>query len=553
MKIEIINKTVEQFCKEYIGKKFHALLCDPPYELGFMGKHWDRSGIVFKPETWAMLAQHLHPGAFGFSFASSRGWHRLACAIEDAGNVFHPSVFMAGWSAGSGFPKATRISNQIDKNAKVEKPKIKLPYSSNMLYQSNGKNSRPWLDRAQKLGYHEKESNEPVTDLAKTWSGHRYGLQALKPALEPILCWQKPYEGKAVDSITKTGAGALNVDEGRVGKPFDGKRPLYKLTSKGAKGGAWSNKEAPKMQRLDGEAYGNPLGRWPANLVLSHSPDCTPKKCVEGCAVEMLDRQSGETSGSDRPRNNKARPASVAKGAEYDRISYGFSDTGGASRFFFNADYLHEKIEFSEVVEQQIANADPIKYQAKAGRSEREAGLIHNIPCIHCKDLHTDKHITHNGKKVYNIALAGSDGIPTIDEINSMWKSYKRNNRQSELPKWMLSDCNRCDHPTVKPISLAQHLATLLLPPIEYSPRRILIPFSGSGSEIIGAMLAGWDEIVAVEMEPEYVEIAQERVAWWQNIYEKLGAQGVKDILEKFAKEEPEEVREAKKKQMDLF
>ena len=100
---------------------------------------------------------------------------------------------------------------------------------------------------------------------------------------------------------------------------------------------------------------------------------------------------------------------------------------------------------------------------------------------------------------------------------------------------------------------MTQYLATLLLPPVEYSPRRILIPFSGSGSEIIGAMLAGWDEIVAVEMEPEYVEIAQARVAWWQNIYEKLGAQGVKDILEKFAKEEPEEVREAKKKQMDLF
>lgn len=478
MKIEIINKTVEQFCKEYTGKKFHALLCDPPYELGFMGKHWDRSGIVFKPETWAMLAHHLHPGAFGFSFASSRGWHRLACAIEDAGNVFHPSVFMAGWGFGSGFPKATRISNQIDKNAKVKKPKIKLPYSSNMLYQSNGKNSRPWLDRAQELGYHEKESNEPVTDLAKTWSGHRYGLQALKPALEPILCWQKPYEGKAVDSITKTGAGALNVDGGRVETC-----EVHDNTIKVKIDGICYGKYA---KRVGGNGSGttHPQGRWPANLVLSHSPDCTPEKCVEGCAVKKINEDISLTA--DKEYNDR-------------------------SKFFMNIDWYREVLE-------QIANADPIKYQAKAGRSEREFG------CDFIEEKQSNE-------------ISGGGGIK---HIKSDAYQARKSNRSNH-------------HPTVKPISLTQYLATLLLPPVEYSPRRILIPFSGSGSEIIGAMLAGWDEIVAVEMEPEYVEIAQARVAWWQNIYEKLGAQGVKDILEKFAKEEPEEVREAKKKQMDLF
>ncbi len=103
------------WAEAYDGPLFHALLCDPPYELGFMGRAWDRSGIAFNPDTWRALARVLHPGAFGMAFASSRGWHRLAVAIEDAGLIIHPSIF--GWAFGSGFPKATRLDTQIDKAA----------------------------------------------------------------------------------------------------------------------------------------------------------------------------------------------------------------------------------------------------------------------------------------------------------------------------------------------------------------------------------------------------------------------------------------------------
>ena len=75
----------------------------------------------------------------------------------------------------------------------------------------------------------------------------------------------------------------------------------------------------------------------------------------------------------------------------------------------------------------------------------------------------------------------------------------------------------RNPHPTVKPIDLTRWLATLLLPPAEYAPRRILIPFAGSGSECIGAHLAGWEEIIGIEMEKEYVEIAEARLKHWCN------------------------------------
>ena len=74
----------------------------------------------------------------------------------------------------------------------------------------------------------------------------------------------------------------------------------------------------------------------------------------------------------------------------------------------------------------------------------------------------------------------------------------------------------RNPHPTVKPLALARWLATLLLPPDAYAPRRILVPFAGSGSEAIGAMLAGWEEVVAIEREDEYADIARARLAWWE-------------------------------------
>ena len=76
MTVEVVTGDVLEWAKSYSGPPFHTILTDPPYELGFMGRSWDRSGISFRPETWAALAAHLHPGAFIMAFASARGWQR---------------------------------------------------------------------------------------------------------------------------------------------------------------------------------------------------------------------------------------------------------------------------------------------------------------------------------------------------------------------------------------------------------------------------------------------------------------------------------------------
>lgn len=81
---------------------FAACVTDPPYELGFMGKAWDRSGIAFQPETWAAVYRVLKPGAYLLAFGGTRTYHRITCAIEDAGFEVKDCLM---WLHGQGFPK----------------------------------------------------------------------------------------------------------------------------------------------------------------------------------------------------------------------------------------------------------------------------------------------------------------------------------------------------------------------------------------------------------------------------------------------------------------
>lgn len=110
-------------------------------------------------------------------------------------------------------------------------------------------------------------------------------------------------------------------------------------------------------------------------------------------------------------------------------------------------------------------------YTGKSDTSEREAGLLGHIPCA-----------------------------------------------QYGKPDIVYHDCRRNMHPTVKPLSLLQWLATLILPPPLDEPRRILIPFAGVGSEMIGAMQAGWDEIVGVELHRQYATIAKARLDYYAGL-----------------------------------
>lgn len=89
-----------------------SIVTDPPYELGFMGKGWDRSGIAYDVNVWRECLRVLKPGGHLLAFGGSRTYHRLACAIEDAGFEIRDQI---QWIYGSGFPKSLDVSKAIDK------------------------------------------------------------------------------------------------------------------------------------------------------------------------------------------------------------------------------------------------------------------------------------------------------------------------------------------------------------------------------------------------------------------------------------------------------
>lgn len=473
---KIFQSDVIEWAKNYTGEPFHALFADPPYHLtsihkrfgkpgsapakagvynrgskGFMGTDWDGTGesgngIAFNPETWAALSQHLYPGGFILAFAGTRGYHRMACAMEDSGVIIHPAL---GWVFLSGFCKATRIDTQVDKAAGVEQEVI----GPNRWEGTNGKANKNTYGAAVR-----SMETAPATPLAQTWAGHRYGLQALKPAFEFIAVAQVPYEDRPVDCITGTGAGAWNIDGGRIptGNGDDYGRSPNRAdgTRSRERGYSWGEGLA------EDEGTANDLGRWPANLLLDES------------GAALLDHQSGERpAGGNVDVNHSPKTNNIYGKFDSTQTWQSYNDSGGASRMFFQSTWQYEILE-------QLENADPLKYEPKVSVTEGNAGV---------EDFY------------WAITPKGFERV-TYEE----WQSLDPKKR---------AEGNI--HPTKKPIALAKYLATLLLPPAAYAPRRILCPFAGTGSEMIGAILAGWEEVTGIEKTPAYIPIAEKRLAWW--------------------------------------
>ena len=94
-----------------------AIITDPPYELNFMNKSWDNSGIAFQKETWKKCYDALKSGGHMLVFGGSRTFHRIACAIEDAGFEIRDTIL---WLYGQGFPKSMNIGKVLLKDIETE-------------------------------------------------------------------------------------------------------------------------------------------------------------------------------------------------------------------------------------------------------------------------------------------------------------------------------------------------------------------------------------------------------------------------------------------------
>lgn len=395
-----------------------AIVTDPPYGLGFMGKKWD---ALPPGQDWAEeCLRVLKPGGHLLAFGGTRTYHRLAVAVEDAGFEIRDQIM---WLYGSGFPKSHDVSKAIDKAQGAEgeygEPKSAAHagwIDRGAMRGSEGHDGyqRPWMKDPDAVD-NAARKYLPGSPEAQKWQG--YGT-ALKPAHEPIVLARKPFKGTVAANVLEHGTGALNIDGCRVEGAKPHREVVKSQTNEWDGGGAWKS-----------SGHGNGMsteGRWPANIMLD--PD----------AAAILDEQSGPSKsrkGKPRRGTNGVGWGMSATGAEYE-------DSGGPSRFF---------------------------YVAKASKKERNAGLD------------------------------GFDGV-----------AAKRTQAGGDDTRGRPIPLNRNNHPTVKPIEVMRWLVRLVTPP----GGTVLDPFTGSGTTGIAAGLEGC-EFIGIEMEPEYAEIAEARIAWW--------------------------------------
>lgn len=342
---ELYNGNMLDMLEVIEKESIDSIVCDPPYGLtsitkrfgkedsaeckygndgsfqrlskGFMGKEWDGSGIEYNVDAWTKCYEVLKPGGYLLAFGGSRTYHRIACAIEDAGFEIRDTIM---WLYGSGFPKSMNIGLAIDKKNGIESidTGIKSP------------NARPNCDKTNTLyesGTVGKEFN--IKKATNEWNG--WGT-ALKPSFEPIIVARKPFKGSCVDNVIKYGVGGINIDECRVGND---EHTVNINDFSNQHGNQFGNGMViPKL----GEK--TVVGRFPANTILTYDENDFEEVCGG-----FLNTKSGiavrhNSGGKNFGGENKKPPMD----------DLGYNDSGSASRYF---------------------------YCAKASKKDRDEGLEH--------------------------------------------------------------------------------------------------------------------------------------------------------------------------------
>jgi site-specific DNA-methyltransferase (adenine-specific) len=355
--------------RDLADNSIDAIVTDPPYGLVFMGKDWDHGvpGEVF----WREALRVAKPGAHLLAFGGTRTYHRLACAIEDAGWEIRDCIM---WVYGSGFSKSMDVSKAIDKAMGAERPVVghktgKSDIRGGKFVESVGK---PYLTL---------DITAPATPEAAAWNG--WGT-CLKPACEPIVVARKPLEGTVAANCIKYGTGAINIDGCRVPYESDANKESMHFdrpsTSKiGALAGKTQNNN-PRTVFYPKEAQ----GRFPANLihdgsdeVLALFPDS------KGALAPVYGKQGNQ-------KCHTGDNGIYGRYEQRDTPMFPRNDSGSAARFF---------------------------YCAKASRSERGEGNVHPTVKPLALMRYLVRLVTRKGGTVLDPFMgSGTTGVAAVQE-----------------------------------------------------------------------------------------------------------------------------------------
>jgi DNA modification methylase len=454
--IRLLKGDCLQKLKELEDNSIDSVVTDPPYEIGFMGKGWDDSGIANNPELWKEVLRVLKPGGHLLSFSHSRTYHRQAVAVEDAGFEIRDQIM---WIYGSGFPKSHNIGKAVDKLEGNEREVV-----GTKIHSQKGVKVAEERTTIGAGAFGEPREAE-ITKGNSEWEG--WGT-ALKPAHEPIVMARKPFKGTVVDNVLEWGTGGINVDGCRIGyedTPNPATNPKYrheqnyKMPEKGQE-----SKGAVSFSSSNNDV--NTEGRFPANIIFDEE------------AGKILDEQSGYSKTKYKPGVEEGKESGIFK--TYDgrkapghkkKIMVGnHNDEGGASRFF---------------------------YCPKASKKDRNEGMPEQVPQF------TGRPRREDGSVIYK------ETHP--EEWNDVMKDKPRREKTSlaaseEILQPTLKGTMNV-HPTVKPTDLMAYLVRLVTP----KGGLVLDPFMGSGSTGKACVREGMN-FIGIERETEYMEIAKRRI-----------------------------------------
>lgn len=289
-----------------------SVVTDPPYEIGFMNLGFDSTGIASDVILWKDILRVLKPGGHVAAFAASRTYHRLACAIEDAGFEIRDQI---DWVYASGMPHGSDARLLVDRELGAERTHVAGKGHAGAGYSdTNGFGGSSTANGGKAKS--EWDALAPATEQGEQWSGW---YSQLKPAHEPICLARKPLDGTLAHNLLGHGTGALHIDACRV--PFRNTADEKESKNK--------NRHAD----FDSGPRGNHIYGADTADRTDYTAEArfTPNMLFDRSTAKELDRQSGVTvSRKGKPRAS-TKPGDgwgmTHTGAEYD-------DAGGASRFY---------------------------------------------------------------------------------------------------------------------------------------------------------------------------------------------------------------------------
>jgi len=452
---KVLNGSCLDRMKELDAESVDAVVTDPPYELGFMGKKWDSTGIAFDPAVWAECLRVLKPGGHLLAFGGSRTFHRIAVAIEDAGFDIRDSV---AWLYGSGFPKSLDVSKAIDKGTGENRAR-QIEFVEWM--RDSGLKAGQINDIIGKadVGSHYLRFDQPAIATADLFDKLRPHLPEVPERIERLVAERTGIEWTAYQARRVTGQHAAptaaQVWNANYGLPADltpKERRDEASTPEAEKWQGWGTALKPAFEPVI--VARKPLIGTVAENVLTHG---TGALNIDACRIGDEVRVNPPGSTADRvamggywredaePTTATGRwPSNVildeVTAQIVDDQSTGPTEPGGASRFF---------------------------YVAKASKADRNAGL---------------------------------DALPVRaadDRTETGMGSFAEKGVQP----------GRNFHPTVKPTDLMRQLVRLVTP----HGGLILDPFTGSGSTGKAAILEGF-QFVGCELTDDYLPIIEGRL-----------------------------------------